>query len=186
MPPKKLMPAVLGGLFIGVLSVLPFINLGNLCCCLWVVGGGFLAAHLMQQNHPFPITVADGAVVGFLSGIVGALFGTIAAIPINLLMGPLQEQLLRGVLTSSGDMPPGLRDILEDMAATRASFAIGIALQFMFLLIIGAIFAPIGGMLGALFSRRPPAPAPPVPPMPPSPVSSTTDSWVPPPPPPQP
>ena len=35
----KLQPALYGGLFIGVLSALPLINIGN-CCCLWVIGGG--------------------------------------------------------------------------------------------------------------------------------------------------
>ena len=61
--PPRLQPAFCGGLFIGVLSALPIINIGN-CCCLWVLGGGVLAAYLMQQNHPYPITAADGALVG--------------------------------------------------------------------------------------------------------------------------
>ena len=52
--PPKLQPALFGGLFIGVLSALPIINIGN-CCCLWVIGGGVLATYLMQQNHPYPI-----------------------------------------------------------------------------------------------------------------------------------
>ena len=59
----KLQPALYGGLFIGVLSALPIINIGN-CCCLWVIGGGVLATYLMQQNHPYPIAAADGALVG--------------------------------------------------------------------------------------------------------------------------
>ena len=40
---------LLGGLFIGVLSALPIINLAN-CCCLWIVGGGAIAAYLGQQE----------------------------------------------------------------------------------------------------------------------------------------
>ena len=35
----KFQPALYGGLFIGVLSALPIINIGN-CCCLWVTAGG--------------------------------------------------------------------------------------------------------------------------------------------------
>jgi hypothetical protein len=45
-----MLPALLGGLFIGVLSSLPYIKGGNVCCCLWVISGGMLAAWLMQQN----------------------------------------------------------------------------------------------------------------------------------------
>ena len=44
---------LLGGLFIGVLSALPCHQLGN-CCCLWIVGGGVLAAYLDQQNDQRP------------------------------------------------------------------------------------------------------------------------------------
>ena len=35
-------PALLGGLFIGVLSSLPVVGAANYCCCLWVVVGGVL------------------------------------------------------------------------------------------------------------------------------------------------
>ena len=68
MGPAKLQPALLGGIVMGVLSVLPFVNLVNACCCGWVLFGGALAAYLMQQNHPAPITAGDGAIVGLLAG----------------------------------------------------------------------------------------------------------------------
>ena len=55
----RLQPALLGGVFIGVLSTLPIINIGNLCCCRWVISGGALAAYLLQQNQPEPITGAQ-------------------------------------------------------------------------------------------------------------------------------
>jgi hypothetical protein len=41
---ERLQPALWGGVFIGVLSALPLVNLGNCCCCLWVLVGGGLAA----------------------------------------------------------------------------------------------------------------------------------------------
>ncbi len=34
----------------GVLSALPFINILNACCCLWVVTGGVVAAYLLQER----------------------------------------------------------------------------------------------------------------------------------------
>jgi len=40
---------LLGGLFIGILSALPVVSWGN-CCCLWIIGGGVLAAYLDQQR----------------------------------------------------------------------------------------------------------------------------------------
>jgi len=69
-PAPKFQPALFGGLFIGVLSALPIINIGN-CCCLWVIGGGVLATYLMQQNHPYPIAAADGALVDEIGHVRG-------------------------------------------------------------------------------------------------------------------
>ena len=64
MPASKLQPALLGGLFIGVLSALPIISAGNCFCCMWVIGGGVVAAYLLQQNQAAPIASADGAITG--------------------------------------------------------------------------------------------------------------------------
>ena len=49
-------PALIGGLVMGVLSALPIISAGNVCCCLWVVSGGAIAAYLFQQERAAPIT----------------------------------------------------------------------------------------------------------------------------------
>ena len=155
MPPKKLVPAALGGLFIGVLSALPVVSLAN-CCCLWIIGGGYLAAYLMQQDYPGAITTVDGAVVGFLSGIVGALVFTLAVIPVDLVMGPLQAQLLRRILSTNGEIPPELRNLLENLATPPSSPVVASFFRLGLMLLVGVVFAPVGGILGALFSRRRP------------------------------
>src|SRR5690606_23283660 len=85
---SKLQPTLLGGLFIGVLSALPVVSMGNCLCCLWVVSGGVLAAYLLQQNQDAPIQAGDAAIVGLLAGIVGAFVAAIVSIPIQMLMGP--------------------------------------------------------------------------------------------------
>ena len=51
-----------------------------------------LAAYLMQQNHPEPIEVGDGAIVGLLAGVVGAFVWLVVSIPITLAMAPFQSQ----------------------------------------------------------------------------------------------
>ena len=183
MSPKKLVPAALGGLFIGVLSALPVVSLAN-CCCLWIIGGGYLAAYVMQQDHPTPITAVDGAIVGFLSGIVGAVVFALAVIPIDIVMGPLQAQFLRRILNTSTDLPPGLRDMLQGIATARSSVVLASLFRFVPMLLVSVVFAPVGGILGAVFSRRPPAPpisAPPAPSIPPAPppVAPPSDAWPP-------
>src|SRR5215510_7418186 len=94
MSSAKTQPALLGGVAIGVLSALPVINLAN-CCCAWILFGGALAAYLMQQNHPEPIQIGDGAIVGLLSGLIGAFVWLIISVPINLMMSPFQQRMAR-------------------------------------------------------------------------------------------
>src|SRR5918996_1366209 len=105
----KLQPALYGGLFIGVLSALPFVNIAN-CCCLWVIGGGVLATYLMQQNFPYPITAADGALVGLLAGVFGGIIGAVLSIPIDLMMGPVQQRMTERMLANP-DLPAEMRRV---------------------------------------------------------------------------
>jgi uncharacterized membrane protein YeaQ/YmgE (transglycosylase-associated protein family) len=167
MAPAKLLPALLAGVAIGVLSALPVINMANFCCCAWVLFGGALASYLMQQNHPAPITAGDGAIVGLLAGVVGAIVGTLISIPLTIAMGPFQAQLIERLLEGARDMPPEARNILEGMR-TGPALGIGLIFSFFAMLAAGCVFGLIGGLVGALLFRRdartlPPPPPPPVP-----------------------
>jgi hypothetical protein len=163
MDPAKLQPALLGGVAIGVLSALPVINIGNLCCCAWVVAGGALASYLMQQDHPAPINAGDGAIVGLLAGVTGALVGSVLSIPIAMMMGPFQLQMMERVLQSAQDMPPEVRSIFEQMGGMGGATAIGIGFVFslLFSLFFYSIFGLFGGLLGALMFRKDVPPPPP-------------------------
>ena len=150
-------PVLLGGLFIGVLSALPIISIGN-CCCLWIVGGGLLTVRLAQQDAPpRPISAGRGAFLGFLAGMAGALVWLLTALVLDVLIAPLQERMIDEMLRSAQDMPPNAREWME-MVAGRASsptrFIAGFAFQ-----LFGAIFAALGGLLGAIFFRRDVPPA---------------------------
>ena len=91
---SKTNPVLVGGLVMGVLSALPIISAGNLCCCLWIISGGLVAAYVLQQNQPTPITPGDGALVGLLAGLAGAGIYLVLSIPITFLVAPLQRQVL--------------------------------------------------------------------------------------------
>ena len=157
--PPKLQPALFGGLFIGVLSALPLINIGN-CCCLWVIGGGVLATYLMQQNHPYPIQTADGALVGLVAGLIGGVLGTLLSIPIEMMMGPFQRQLMERILSSNADIPAETRTMLENMNS-RGAGAVMIAFKLVFSVFIGSVFGMLGGLLGVALFKMKDAPPPP-------------------------
>jgi hypothetical protein len=151
-PPPRLQPALLGGLFIGVLSALPIINFAN-CCCLWVIGGGVLAAYLTQQNYPYQITAADGALVGLMAGAIGGVIGAIISIPMDAMMAPFMRQVMERV-ASNPDLPPETRGMLENMGAGGIT-AFRILARLFFGVVIGSIFAMLGGLLGvALFKKK--------------------------------
>ena len=142
-------PALIGGAVVGVLSALPIVNMGNVCCCLWVVGGGAVAAYVLQQNQSTPITPGDGAVAGLLAGLAGALIFLILSIPITLVMAPMQRVVIERVI-ESGRVPPEFREF----AGTYAGGLIGLILGFIFQVVAGSIFGTLGGLLGAAIFKK--------------------------------
>jgi hypothetical protein len=151
--PQKLQPALYGGVFIGVLSALPLINFAN-CCCLWVIAGGVLATYLVQQNHPYPVTAADGALTGLLAGAIGGVLGVLISIPIDMAMGPVQQRMIERFILSNPDVTPEMRQMFENMAS-RGMNVVAIVIRLFFGVCIGAIFGMLGGLLGvALFKKK--------------------------------
>ena len=158
-PPKQ-QAALYGGLFIGVLSALPVINVGNCFCCMWVIGGGVLATYLMQQNHPYPITAADGALVGLLAGLVGGAVGTLLSIPIDMMIGPYMKQLMERMIASNPDFPSETRTMLENMNVGAPGVA-GTLIKLVSMMFIGVVFGLLGGLLGVALFKKKDAPPPP-------------------------
>src|SRR5471030_2636558 len=101
----------------GVLSALPFVAGGNLCCCLWLVSGGAIAAYLLQQNQSTPLAAGDGALVGLLAGLIGAVVVMVVSIPIDLFLGPMERQMLQRFLEMSRN--PDMRDMVERMSSRQ-------------------------------------------------------------------
>ena len=161
MSAAKLQPALLGGAFIGILSALPFVSAANVCCCLWIVAGGALASWVMQQNHAGPVTAGDGAMVGFLAGVIGAFVYAVASAALVPLLAPLRDARIESFLDGMPELPPEAREVAEWASTPGVSIMFG----FLFHLFAGMVFATVGGTLGVLLFRRA-APPPPPPPLP--------------------
>jgi hypothetical protein len=141
----------------GVLSALPIIAAGNICCCLWVIGGGVAAAYALQQSQPQPITPADGAFVGFLAGILGACVYIVVYVPTDLVIGPVERQMMRRMVENMSGAE-GFRSYFE---RSEMVGPIRYVISFVTMLFVGAIFSTIGGLLGALMFRKREAPGAP-------------------------
>jgi hypothetical protein len=146
------MPFLLGGLFIGVLSALPIVGFCN-CCCLWVLGGGALAAYLEQQNRPLSLTVWEGARIGFLAGVIGAVIWVV----LDYALAPLQARFFGEVLRNVRDVPPELQDWLE-MAEERR-MGPGSVVASVLTSIVVSVVAAVGGMIGAAYFKKDVPPA---------------------------
>jgi hypothetical protein len=141
----------------GVLSALPIISVGNACCCLWVVSGGVVAAYLFQQNTTTPISPSDGALVGLLAGLVGALVVVVVKIPIDLLVAPMEQAMVDRLL-EMGTLPPEVRDLFERYgrrsALGGAYFILSRIVALMLWVFVGGLFSTLGGLLGAAMFKK--------------------------------
>lgn len=157
--PAKIQPALLGGLVIGVLWSVPFLNLINFCCCLGVILGGALAAWLLIKRSPvLPVSSADGAVVGLLAGLVGAGVYLVLGIPISLVFNQAGLSVVRSIFEQMNN--PEIKRAMED--AIRNSQSQGIAERLVAGLVgwfivstISVGFSTVGGLIGvAIFEKR--------------------------------
>jgi len=178
----RLQPALWGGLFIGVLSALPLVNAGNCCCCLWVLVGGALAAYLRQQNNPYQIDAAEGAIVGLMAGALGGVVSSLLSIPFQMMAGPMQAEWIERILSSNPDITPEMRDMVERLTTSSGAWLV----TFIMSVVVYSVFGVLGGLIGvAIFKRNlpPPPPAGTID-IPPSPMAPPPPAPPPPPPPP--
>jgi hypothetical protein len=147
---SKLQPAIVGGVVAGVLSSLPIVSVGNVCCCLWIVSGGLTAAYLLQQSHPAPLTAADGALVGLYAGLVGAVVALIITPIVSLVTGPFERALFERLAERTGrELPVAL----DGPMSAAMYLAFGCVMVF-----LSSIFSTIGGLLGAALFAKPAQP----------------------------
>lgn len=144
---NKLKPALLGGLIVGVLSALPLISA---CCCIWAIGGGLLAGMLYIKSSPTPVPTGDGAIVGALAGVVGAIIYLILGLPILLLRGTAEFETQ---MARTGVHLPFTGTLLLVVAAVITAVCL-------------LVLATVGGLIAIpIFEKRKPGGPPPPPPV---------------------
>jgi hypothetical protein len=157
--PSRLQPAFWGGLFIGVLSALPFVSTLNACCCLWVITGGILTSYLLQERSSLPITASDGALTGLVAGAIGAVLTSVFGVLLALMQGVSGPESLDRIIAEGG-LPPEVERVFHQLRDLPPS--VWYIAPFLIFLVVFPIFAMLGGLLGvAIFKRNVPPPAPP-------------------------
>jgi hypothetical protein len=154
---SKYQSALFGGLFIGVMSGLPLISAGNVCCCLWVIAGGVLAMHLQQKSQPTPVESSQAVLTGLIAGAVGAVIAGLLNLALLPLTGPLTQRLITQWVDAMPNIPPEIHDRLQNMQVSGAANVAGLIIGLCFSIPMYAIFAMLGALLGrAMFKPKNP------------------------------
>ena len=155
---SRFQPALLGGLFIGVLSSLPMVGSANVCCCLWVVVGGLLTVYLLQQNRTVPVETAEAALQGLVAGALGA---AIYVAVFSLLLGGAVAGGLAERLRSAMDLSPQVPPEMREMVLKLFSGGGFVVLLAAITVPVYAVFSMLGAFLGlAVFRKRTPSEPP--------------------------
>ncbi|MEW6509800.1 MAG: hypothetical protein AB1428_02445 [Bacteroidota bacterium] len=152
--PSKLMPALYGGVIMGAISGIPFLNLVNCLCCAGVILGGFMSVFFYQKDLPAggpSLTNGDALQLGALAGVFGAVVGVILTIIFHFALGAAAGEATAGMIMSIYDqlgildkMPPEALEQMQQGMRDQALSALTIIPPF----IIDPLFGLIGGLIG--------------------------------------
>ncbi len=169
---SKLMPALYGGIVIGILSGVPVLNLVNCCCCAGVILGGFLSVlFYTREPNATPITSGDALVLGALAGVFGAFIATALTAVMLASISDGVFEILREILDRLADrLPPDLLDEVEAALDESLSLTpLAIIIAFAKSIIICPLFGLLGGLIGyAAFKPKPQTLTPPAATIPPT------------------
>lgn len=153
--PSKTQPVLLGGLVLGLGSVIPFLSLGNLCCCGWAIVGGAFAAYLLIKRSPIlPIKSSDGAAAGAVAGVVGSFIYLVIGVPLMLLEWSGIAARMNQSTGNVSDIATreAVKQLTDAMQGRPAFFALGVWIIFT---VVSVGMATLGGMIGvAMFEKR--------------------------------
>ncbi|MGC9314133.1 MAG: hypothetical protein ACP5G4_00740 [bacterium] len=137
------------GIVLGLLSVIPVVNYGNIFCCLWVLGGGVLAA-VVYKGEAGSITTKEGAIVGSLAGIIGAF---VISIGTGILWYFFNENYLADLnnVVRMGEIDPEMITMMADIVNNPVLVILG---SLVFYLFLNALMGGLGGFIGATVINR--------------------------------
>jgi hypothetical protein len=153
---SRFQPALLGGLFIGIMSALPGVSFGNCCCCLWVLSGGMLTTYLLQGRQDAPVETSEVMVQGLIAGAVGGVLAGMIGVALQPVIGPWQQRMIAQMMERfQAAMPPESRQQFDEAMRQQGAMSTQAEiLRSLMFIPVSAAFATAGAALGLAFFRK--------------------------------
>jgi len=155
---KKYLSAFVVGFGAGVIQVVPVAK--SFACCLIIPAASVIALSLHQKanKYPYPIEFRQAAIIGLLTGIWAALFGTFFDVFITFItknndviasFGQLQKMIASFPFdkTVKKEVTSLLSQIVKEISTTGFSLLYTISVAFNNF-IVDSIFGFVGGIIG--------------------------------------
>lgn len=150
--PDKFLPALYGGIIMGVLSGVPILSFINVLCCAGILFGGFMAVYFYKKqltSEMSPMTNSDALGLGAYAGVFGAMASIILSGLFYLAFGNITGDIVLRMLPAS--FPPEARAQMENQMA-QGGFSIASVISSF---IISPLFGLLGGLIGyAVFRKK--------------------------------
>ena len=144
-----LIAGLTGGAVMALLSSLPVILYGNCLGCMWVwlsgIGAAWLYRYSAGRSHA--VTAGQGAVVGILSGFIGAIGAAI----LGAIFGSIGMASLLQSMSTGPDDPFSSISGLGGVEFGVSTALIGL----LFTIFLFPLFGAIGGAIGGVIFGKP-------------------------------
>jgi len=154
--------ALYGGVVTAATIGLPVLDFLNCFCCAGVILGGVLSVFFCTRDlgpGVWSPTTSDAVQLGALSGVFGALLGSILKVLMLLSVGDVVRDLISSQLGQGGfldALPPELIDSFEEMLYDQEPLSVfNVFALLVVWLFVGPLFGVLGGVIGfALFRPK--------------------------------
>lgn len=139
---------LIGAVVTGVLSS-SYLSFINVVCCLGVVLGSMVAVQQFTSRSGTSMEVGDGAVLGALSGVAGAILGSVfdrLLRPLGLDSTTISQDMMEQMMQGQQGMSP---DMMEQLQGGGSGGMMASVLGLLFGMVVYAIFGAVGGAIGA-------------------------------------
>lgn len=151
---NKLTAVIIAAIVMVIFSVVPILNLVNLCC-MGILAGGFAGVmYYSKQNRAnnLPLQQKDALLIGVLGGVIAALISTGVNLAESLFSktNPIAE--IMDVLGQvNGNVPKELIEMLDKFSQEFTKYGYSPTL-IIITLIVNIIMFPLFGMLGSFIA----------------------------------